>query len=344
MELKDRLKEWRIKNELTQEKAAEKLNVAPQTVSKWERGILAPDVSLIPRIAMLYHTSTDELLGMNEFLEENAEEKFNIRLNELYREEKWQECAALLEEEIGRAPDRFELYSALTRVVMMHKLYDTEGIRRLDHLAKRVELFCHSNDIRAAVCKNMMMICMDSGDKSLKDLAHSYRDQMPSIYSSRELYGIRTLEGIKLDSQLRANAFVLADFLEMTIRKMITDDKNDEEKLELYLRAAGCCELLQMDPGRYTIGILEIQMLFDMGHAAQTAFQLNRTELGEELLGKIRVNLDGLEKGSRKLSPMILNGNPAGMEQTRKSLEKFMSWYRSVPEFQKYLQDTDEKK
>ena len=50
MELKDRLKEWRIKNELTQEKAAEKLKVAPQTVSKWERGILAPDVSLIPRM------------------------------------------------------------------------------------------------------------------------------------------------------------------------------------------------------------------------------------------------------------------------------------------------------
>ena len=42
--------------------------MAPQTVSKWERGILAPDVSLIPRIAMLYHTSTDELLGMIDVL------------------------------------------------------------------------------------------------------------------------------------------------------------------------------------------------------------------------------------------------------------------------------------
>lgn len=344
MELKDRLKEWRIKNELTQEKAAEKLNVAPQTVSKWERGILAPDVSLIPRIAMLYHTSTDELLGMNEFLEENAEEKFNIRLNELYRQEKWQECAALLEEEIGRAPDRFELYASLTRLVGEKKLYDSAGMRRLIHLVQRVDLFCRNNDVRAAVNKNMMLICKDSEDETIRKMAKTYRDQLPSVYSARELYGVFCLEGTPKQNQLRANIAVLADFLESMIWNMITDDKTDEEKMELYIRAAQCFELIQMDPKQYTIGSLEAQMLKDLGQGAQLAFQLGKAEVGCAILEKIRINLDGWHSNNRKQSPMIFNAHPRGEEYSRKRMRDFENWIDKVPEFQQYLQDTDEKK
>ncbi|MBQ8333015.1 MAG: helix-turn-helix transcriptional regulator [Clostridia bacterium] len=341
MELKDRLREWRIRNDLTQEKAAEKLNVAPQTVSKWERGILAPDVTLIPRIAMLYHTSADELLGMNELLEENAEEKFNLRLNQLHREGKWMECAELLEQEIGHQPDKFELYSTLTGLVRQKKIYDASGIRRLMRLAERVELFCRNNDIRAAVCKNMMLICKDSGDETIRKSAVVYRDQLPSVYASRELYGVYCLEGAPKENQLKANAYVLADFLEITIRSMITDDKTDEEKMELYIRAAQCYELIQMDPVRYTVGSLEVQMLYNLGHAAQLAFQLGLTERARDLLEKIRINLEGWHGNNRKQSPLIFNAHPRGEEFSRKQLSEVEKWLDQIPVFREYLKQTE---
>lgn len=61
MELKQKLKELRLVRRLTQEEVAEALGVSAQTVSKWERGLLSPDISLLPKIALLYRCSIDSL-------------------------------------------------------------------------------------------------------------------------------------------------------------------------------------------------------------------------------------------------------------------------------------------
>ena len=70
MELKQKLKELRASRRLsvcatvrrlTQEEVAEALGVSAQTVSKWERGLLSPDISLLPKIALLYRCSIDSL-------------------------------------------------------------------------------------------------------------------------------------------------------------------------------------------------------------------------------------------------------------------------------------------
>lgn len=49
---------------MTQEQLAEKCSVTAQAVSKWENGLTAPDISLIPKLAELFAISTDELLGV----------------------------------------------------------------------------------------------------------------------------------------------------------------------------------------------------------------------------------------------------------------------------------------
>ena len=53
MELKQKLKELRTSRRLTQEEVAEALGVSAQTVSKWERGLLSPDIYLLPKIVAL---------------------------------------------------------------------------------------------------------------------------------------------------------------------------------------------------------------------------------------------------------------------------------------------------
>ena len=49
---------------LTQEQLAERLNVSPQAVSKWENDVSCPDISIIPQLAEVLGISTDELLGV----------------------------------------------------------------------------------------------------------------------------------------------------------------------------------------------------------------------------------------------------------------------------------------
>ena len=57
MELKNKLKELRISRNMTQEAVADHLGVSSQTVSKWERGLLSPDIALLPKIALLFKCS-----------------------------------------------------------------------------------------------------------------------------------------------------------------------------------------------------------------------------------------------------------------------------------------------
>jgi adenylate cyclase len=48
---------------LTQRDLANTLGISPQAVSKWERAENAPDIALVPQLAILLGVSTDRLLG-----------------------------------------------------------------------------------------------------------------------------------------------------------------------------------------------------------------------------------------------------------------------------------------
>ena len=61
MALRTKLKELRVSRNMTQESVAEHLGVSSQTVSKWDRGLLSPDITLLPKIAVLFKCSIDSL-------------------------------------------------------------------------------------------------------------------------------------------------------------------------------------------------------------------------------------------------------------------------------------------
>jgi len=61
-----RFSELRKKHHYTQEDIANKLNITPQAVSKWENDLSAPDISLLKEIAGIFNISIDELLGNEE--------------------------------------------------------------------------------------------------------------------------------------------------------------------------------------------------------------------------------------------------------------------------------------
>lgn len=57
----DNLKKFRQQKNLTQEQAAEILNVSVQTISRWECNTTSPDVAMLPQIAKLYCVTIDDL-------------------------------------------------------------------------------------------------------------------------------------------------------------------------------------------------------------------------------------------------------------------------------------------
>lgn len=62
MSLGSSLYQARKKSGLSQESVAEKLGVSRQTISKWETDETLPDIRQSKELAMLYHTTLDELI------------------------------------------------------------------------------------------------------------------------------------------------------------------------------------------------------------------------------------------------------------------------------------------
>lgn len=76
--ISEKIKERRIKAGLTQEALANALNVSPQAISKWERSVAVPDISMLVPIADYFGVSVDYLLR-----DESTETKIGNRFWEI---------------------------------------------------------------------------------------------------------------------------------------------------------------------------------------------------------------------------------------------------------------------
>ncbi len=83
MELGEKICHLRKLSGMTQEQLAGKLNIARQTLSKWENGTSVPDVESVVRLSSLFRISLDELLLGEEGHRE--EEKTQITLEDMLR-------------------------------------------------------------------------------------------------------------------------------------------------------------------------------------------------------------------------------------------------------------------
>ena len=59
-----KLAELRKRNNLTQQELGDILNVSYQTISKWENGVVYPDISVLPQLSTYFGVSVDALLGL----------------------------------------------------------------------------------------------------------------------------------------------------------------------------------------------------------------------------------------------------------------------------------------
>lgn len=80
------IKELRKKSNLTQKELGEKLNVTDKAVSKWERGLSFPDITIINDLAKVFNITATEILNSkldnNDKPKEENEEEIKKRVNE----------------------------------------------------------------------------------------------------------------------------------------------------------------------------------------------------------------------------------------------------------------------
>ncbi len=85
-------KALRKDKKLTQEKIAEIFGVSPQAISRWENSTSYPDITQLPKIAVFFETSVDELLGIKKIVKKQKMLYFQFR---------WQESADVINEHLN---------------------------------------------------------------------------------------------------------------------------------------------------------------------------------------------------------------------------------------------------
>ena len=75
MKFGDRIKEQRIKLEMTQANVAQELFTTRQTISNWEKGKSYPDLDMLIKISDLYHVPIGSLLREDKDLKNNLDRK-----------------------------------------------------------------------------------------------------------------------------------------------------------------------------------------------------------------------------------------------------------------------------
>ena len=66
MEFKERLKELRIQNGLSQMQLAVKTDISQSAIAKWELGKTEPTASAIITLAKFFNETTDYILGVED--------------------------------------------------------------------------------------------------------------------------------------------------------------------------------------------------------------------------------------------------------------------------------------
>ncbi len=83
--LSENIKKFRIKNNITQEELAEKINVTRQAVSNWENGKTEPDIETLTKIAQIFDISIDELVdGIPKGITELRGKKSHLKLGIIF--------------------------------------------------------------------------------------------------------------------------------------------------------------------------------------------------------------------------------------------------------------------
>lgn len=201
---------------LTQAALAEKLGVSDRAISRWETGQALPDITLLPKLALVLHVSVDALLGMDQHQRKAAIDAAVSACNDAMQHNQPQAAVSALRNALSAYPDEPELQVQLARALLA---------THTEEAAREALALCRAaNDKPARLstmfgCKQTMALALHRLGKS-EQAAQLVSDEMPSLWVCRELLYPRVAPPEQAEGQRRYNLLWLADHLYFTLREM----------------------------------------------------------------------------------------------------------------------------
>ena len=221
MNLPENLRRFRLDAGLTQAVLAEQLGVSDRAVSRWERGISSPDVTLLPRLALVLGTSVDALLGVDPQRMHTAILRVTEECTRLLNAGDIPAAVQLLREQTVLYPGQPELMVYLARALLALKTAAS---------AQEALALCHASQARidagAAArlstrfgCRQIMVLALKRLGKS-EQAAHLAEEELPAIWVCRELMLARVAPPDRAMQIRKSNVQLLSGLLADTLDRL----------------------------------------------------------------------------------------------------------------------------
>ena len=171
MKIGDKLRALRKAKKLTQEQLAEYLNVSSQAVSKWETGLSSPDIDMLPRLAVVFNVTVDELLDFDRLRIDKEVDDLVGESVPLRREP--EKAEAFYRKALEKYPNNEVLLNCLLMVIPDERMQEKLKIGK-DLLDCSVD-----NEIRHDVCRILAETCHVNGENAM---AEHYLETIPELY------------------------------------------------------------------------------------------------------------------------------------------------------------------
>lgn len=286
MDLSKKLKELRIEIGITQERAAQLLGTSSQTISKWERALTMPDIQMMPKIAMLYRVSLDELYDMNSHYSDKHHDDFRQHIEKIYCSENYDLVFNMFADYIELHPEQYWEYLNLFDYSAKHGLHSRKHFDRLVFFLRRAERLCHDLRIVHSLYRSMVKICSSASDEDVRKYADVYFNKLPYFRCIRETCAHLVLKGDELE---REENSALLNFTisasEIIHRKMIRNAQTDAEKLRYLIISA---DIMYAVTENKAVGFYEMMMLDDFRQISALYFRLGDHVNGEKYYRKLK--------------------------------------------------------
>lgn len=181
-----RLREKRLERGLTQEEVAGQLGVSYQAVSKWERQEGLPDVTLLPALARLFQTTTDDLLGVHDAASQAAYDQINQTWQEQNQAGRHTDNIALMRQALRQYPGDALLLVQLS--TSLEKAAGTEAERRgrlLESIRVQEDILRLDRDAEVATAVQFNL-CFSLWKAGQTQQAIERAKRLPSLWKTRE--------------------------------------------------------------------------------------------------------------------------------------------------------------
>lgn len=111
---------------ITQDQLAEYIGVSKASVSKWETGQSYPDITFLPRIAMYFNISIDELIGYKPQMTKEDINKLYKKLSTDFAKKNFEDVYNLCKEYIKKYYSCYELLIKIATLYINHFMISTD--------------------------------------------------------------------------------------------------------------------------------------------------------------------------------------------------------------------------